>query len=337
MAKRRIKGWVPAAAIALVAVGFGLWLKNGTSPMASGAKTYIRYEHPLRLGFVLNDLEGRGIVRDHKAFQVYSWILRRPQSVAAGTYSLRPGMSAGEILRELTNPVRQYVRIPETNWARRTANLLQERDVVKADEYMALFNDPDQFRKDVSFPIDGRTLEGYLYPDTYDLPPLLGARAVILRQLKAFEKKVWTPLHPANLYRVLTVASMVQMESGRNADGSRIAGVIENRLSKNMPLQIDATILYGLQKWRRLTFADYRNVNSPYNTYLHTGLPPGPICSPTVKNIEAALHPEKHDYLFYVAMPTGETLYSKTYPEHLKRIKQRRKAMQQIKAEKDAS
>ena len=88
--------------------------------------------------------------------------------------------------------------------------------------------------------------------------------------------------------------------------------------------------LYGIQKWRRLTFADYRKIDSPYNTYTHTGLPPGPICSPTIASIEAALHPAHHDYLYYVALPDGETLFSKDYKEHLKKIKERKRELAQL-------
>jgi UPF0755 protein len=114
---------------------------------------------------------------------------------------------------------------------------------------------------------------------------------------------------------------MVELEVAKDEERPIVAGVIENRLKRKMPLQIDATLLYGIGKWRRLTFKDYKEIKSPYNTYTHQGLPPGPICSPTVKSIEAALHPATHNYLYYVAMPEGYHLFAETYKEHLANIK----------------
>jgi UPF0755 protein len=184
----------------------------------------------------------------------------------------------------------------------------------------------------VSFPLPKESLEGYLYPDTYDFPPLLGAKAVIIRQLKNFEKKVWEGLNkPKNLHEAIIHGSLVELEAGRDDERPIIAGVIENRLEKGMRLQIDASLLYGIQKWRRLTFADYRNIPGPYNLYRVDGLPPGPICSPTVISIKAALNPAKHDHLYYVALPTGNSLFAPTYEEHKRNIEKRKKAIRELK------
>jgi UPF0755 protein len=329
MAKKAnlVRAGIALAAIAVV--GF-IWLERETQPTTPGPSRFVRYERPVRLTIALNDFERQGIVRDSLALRVLAIFQGHSQSVRAGTYRVAPGMTSPQILTSLTSPIRQNLRIPETNWANRTAHLLAKSQVLDADDYMRLVKDPAQFQGVVSFPIQGSSLEGYLYPDTYDLPPLIGARAVILRQLKNFDRKVWGKVQPKDLLRTLTIASMVQMESGRTRDLPLIAGVIENRLKKKMPLQIDSTLLYGIQKWRRLTFSDYRNIKSPYNTYTHSGLPPGPICSPTIACIEAAMNPAKHDYLYYVALPDGETLYSKDYKEHLKKIKERKHALAQL-------
>jgi UPF0755 protein len=147
---------------------------------------------------------------------------------------------------------------------------------------------------------------------------------VVVRRLKNFEQKVWSKIGPVpDLPRVITIASLVQLEAGADEDRPMIAGVIENRLKKGMPLQIDAGIMYALGKWRRLYFKDYKNVKSPYNLYLHKGLPPTPICSPSIKSIEAALHPADHDYLYYVALPNGHSLFAKTPAQHEHNIRLR--------------
>ena len=333
--KRKAFGWAFLAVVLFAILGGYIWLRDRTAPTQAGGPFFVRYDRPTTLPRVLNDLVKRDVVRDPQAMRVYAFFARTPTQIRAGTYRFHGGMSAGEILAGLKRPVTQMVRIPDTNWAQRTANLLESKyEVCAAADYMALVHNPKQFQGIVSFPLPETSLEGYLYPDTYELPPLLGAKAVVTRQLKAFETKVWQPLHhPKDLQRILTVASMVQLEAGRDDERAAIAGVIENRLAKGMRLQIDATILYGIQKWKRLTFADYKNLDTPYNTYLHNGLPPGPICSPTVASIKAAMAPDQEGgNVFYVAMPGQRSVFAPTYAEHLKNIKKRREALKALEA-----
>jgi UPF0755 protein len=223
------------------------------------------------------------------------------------------------------------LRLPETNWALRTAHLLEKHKVCTTDEYMDLVRNPQQFQELVKFPIESSTLEGYLYPATYDLPPTLGARDVILMQLKRFESEVWEGLnHPKNLLRTLTVASMVELEVRYDNERPIVAGVIENRIREGMPFQIDASINYGLQEWRPLKVSEYSSVDSPYNLYRHKGLPPTPICSPSAVSVDAAIHPGNHEFLYYVAMPGGVSVFAETYKEHLKNVAKRRAAIKAL-------
>ncbi|MDR3689966.1 MAG: endolytic transglycosylase MltG [Fimbriimonas sp.] len=330
MSKRRRRKQGIVFVLILGLAFFGVWLIAGVRPAGTpeASKTYLRFEKQVPLSEVLKDLQKRGILRSASATGALAWLIRMKDTVDAGSYAVGPGQNGGLILWALHKPIRQILRLPETNWANRTANLLAQHHVASASEYMELVHDPRQFAGVVDFPLPSDSLEGYLYPDRYELPPLLGAKQVILKQLKEFEEKVWQGAErPKDLKRTLILASLVQLEAGKDVDRAMIAGVIENRIKRKMPLQIDATIEYALQKWRRLTFKDYRNVKSPYNTYLVKGLPPGPICSPDAKDIDAAMHPAKHNYLFYVALPNGETIYSATYKEHLKNIKLRRAAL----------
>jgi UPF0755 protein len=267
----------------LLALGAGtFWsrLQTGISPAAEGEERYVRYDRNDSLRAVLADLESRGIIRDARQFHLWSRITRKPQFVRAATYTLRPGMTAEEVLAALDKPVRQMVRLRETNWARRNAAILEKNGVTTVDEYMELVERPDEFRDVVAFPLPEKSLEGYLYPDTEERP--------------------------------------------------MVAGVIENRLRIGMPLQIDATILYGIQEWRPLTFRDYREARSDFSTYHIRGLPPGPICSPTVRSIEAAMAPEEHEFLYYVALPEGRHLFSRDYATHQRNIQTRRAAIRAL-------
>ncbi len=320
---KRTTTYVLVATAAVLGVG-GWTFARAISPVG-GQPFYYRVEGRKPLGDVLDELESKGTLRSARATRFLALLSRRRDTVGTGTYRLSGDLEALQNLRALAHPIVQMVRLPETNWAKRSANLLQRAEVCKADDYLALVNQPADWKED--FPLPPTTLEGYLYPDTYDLPPLLGAKAVVGRQLDAFRTKVWEPLgHPKDLQRILTVASLVQLEAGRG-DAAMIAGVIENRLKKKMRLQIDASILYGLGKWRRLTFKDYREVDSPYNLYRHGGLPPTPICSPSIASIRAAMAPARHNYLYYVAMPDGHSLFAATFEEHKRNIEKRLEAL----------
>lgn len=328
--KRLALGCFGAGVLLLAAaglIGYG-WFKGELAPMPAGPPFYVHYRQQRSFIKVVFELQEKGVVRNSRVLRYYAQWKHEANPVPEGTYQFHPGMTVDEVLKALHSKIRQMVRVPETNFSYRTANLLAEKDVLDADEYKALIRNPAAFRGEVDFPLPKHSLEGYLYPDTYDLPPLLGAHDTVLRQLLAFQQRVYPLLKTSkDPNKVLTIASMVEMEAAKDKDRPLIAGVIINRLKKNMPLQIDATVLYALQQWRRLTFQDYRDAISPYNTYLHNGLPPGPICSPSLKSVEAALHPAQHSYLYYVAMPDGFHAFARTYAEHVANIAKRKAAM----------
>jgi peptidoglycan lytic transglycosylase G len=331
---RRQKRRLIQVALGIVALLAVIWLYGlygRLAPMPKGPAFYVRFSTKTPLSVALQTLQTRKVVRDSGALGILAAILRHSGEVEVGTYQFEPGMSATTILRATERPIFLKVRIPETNWAKRTGRLLAKREIVDADDYLNLVHHPELFQSEVSFPLPKDNLEGYLYPDTYELPPLIGAKAVIEEQLQDFQKKVWKGLnHPSNLSTLLTKASLIEMEVSRDDERPKVAAVIDNRLNKGMMLQIDASICYGLQQWRPLTRADYKNVQSPYNLYKHNGLPPTPICSPTVKSIEAVLHPANANYLFYVALPSGKTLFSADYADHLKNIHLRKVALKEL-------
>lgn len=329
MSKRRRRGCFRFlgslfVAIALVA-GYGYYELR---PLPPGPYQYIRLNSASRLEAVLSDLEAKGIIRSARFTRLYAMAARSGGSIGKGTFQLRPGMTGGEILAALHRPIRRLVRIPEGWWIARVAKRLEEQGVCKAEDYVAWASKPAEFQSEVSFPLPKQgTLEGYLYPDTYDLPPLIDAKDIVSMQLKAFQNKVADRLPPSNVRRLLTVASLVEAETALDRERPVVAGVIENRLAKGMRLEIDATVLYGIQNWRKLGPGEVRKLDSPYNTYLHGGLPPGPIDSPSLKSIDAALNPAKHSYLFYVALPDRSQLFASTYEEHQANIKKRMAAL----------
>lgn len=319
-AKRRVLQLIAGAF--LLMLGATWW---GIRPVETGPKRRFVMVTTRKLSEQLAVMEKKGVIRNATATQLVGYAMGYfgNRLIAPGVYEVHPGQSASEVLKALTTPLRQLVRLPEGRWIARTAKTLEEKEVCSATEYIAASKDVSQAAA-FGVPKEAKSLEGFLYPDTYNFPPGLGADLVVKRQLLNFSKRTkGLGLTKQNVLRVLTIASMLELESAKLDEKKLIAGVIENRIRRGMRLQIDATVNYGMQLWRPLFYSDYTKVKSPYNTYLVKGLPPGPICSPTIDSIKAALDPAVHNDLYYISMPDGETLFSPTYEEHLLNIKRR--------------
>lgn len=331
MKKARRFRWILLGAAVAAALLGGLWFRSQLVPMPKGDAFYIRFNGNKSLKLVLERLRERKAVRNPWALYVYAKLSKEAYPVREGTYRFAPGMTAQEILKAVRTQIRQMVRLREYYWVARNAKVLEQMGVCPAADYVALAQKPQEFQPYVQFPLPkSGTLEGYLYPDTYDLPPLYGAKNTIIKQLRTFEGKVWKRLaKPKELKRTLTIASMVQLEVAKDDERPVVAGVIENRLRQGMRLQIDATALYAMQEWKDPTRRDILSADSPYNTYLNAGLPPGPICSPSVKSILAAENPAKHTYLYYVAMPQKNHLFASTLKEHNTNITIRKKRLKE--------
>jgi UPF0755 protein len=328
------KGCLAAAgggAVALLVVGY-FGLVNSTAPLPPGQPMFVRYESGTSLDGVLTDLREKGIIRNAGAAKIMIRLKGLPSTVKSGSFEVKPGMDLGEVMRTLQKPIRRMVRLPEGWWIARTAAKLEEEDVCKASEYLALAADPSKFKEEFSF-VPEKSLEGYLYPDTYDLPPLLSAKDVIRMQLKAFKSKIIDELKPnqAKLHRAVIIGSIIENEAALDEERPRIAGVIENRLRIGQRLEMDATVLYGIQDWRVLKQGEVRKLASPYNTYLHAGLPPGPIGAPNAKSVEAALRPEAHNLIYYVARPNRSHYFSSAYADHLASINKARQEWKEAK------
>lgn len=319
-AKKALIGFVLGAILGLGGLN---WFTGEMRPTAPGEKKMVRWD-ALTFDAAIKQLEKDGVVRNADLFTKVAKFEKKAAAVGAGTYEFAPGMTKEEIYKALKTPLQQNVRIPEGWWISRVAARLEDKNVCSAEEYIELAGQPEVFAEYVDFELPKESLEGYLYPDTYDLPPMLGAKGVITRQLRAFESKVVKELGTEGLERAVVVASMVELEAALDEERPRVAGVIENRLKRGMRLELDATVLYALGEWKELGPGVVRTVESPYNTYLNAGLPPGPIGSPGAKSIEAAMNPESHNYLFYVARPDRSHYFTTTYAQHRAMINQAR-------------
>lgn len=224
------------------------------------------------------------------------------ESLQTGVYRFDSAMSVPSIVSRLVGGQREHQRltIPEGKNRVWIAELLAEKGVCPRNEFLKAS--------------EGK--EGYLFPDTYDLPPTTGAEEAAKQMLDNFALQMRkASLNPSK--ETCVVASMIELEARSPKDRPLIASVIYNRLKARMPLQIDATVLYALGKWKsRVTLEDLK-VDSPFNTYRRAGLPPNPICNPGLESLKAAAHPAKTNYNYYVARGDGSHAFSAGYAEFL--------------------
>jgi UPF0755 protein len=268
-----------------------------------------------------DSLAHAGVIDAPRLFRVYADFKRHDKDLKPGTYLLQRHLSWHDALDALTRGkgLVHTVTIPE-GWELREITALLERALnVPAESISAAVRDPALLER-VGAP--GPTLEGYLFPDTYTFPDGLPARAAVGEMVREFEHE-WRPqwdsvARSLGMSRndIVTLASIIEKEARRPDERPLISAVYHNRLHRHMPLQADPTVQFALgHHVERVTFKDLQ-VNSPYNTYRHLGLPPGPIGSPGVASIDAALAPAAVPYLYFVAAPDGHHEFRTTFAEH---------------------
>jgi UPF0755 protein len=278
-----------------------------------------------------DSLAHAGVISWPTLFRLYARLQGRDRRIQAGTYLLRRDLSWNDALGALHDGkgLISKVTIPEGYSLAQILPLLQRALHVPAESLDAAVRD-SALRARLHVPTP--TLEGYLFPDTYLLPPGTSARRAVGEMVRRFEQE-WTAQDEAQLatlgltrHQVMTMASIVEKEAKVPAERPVIAGVYYNRLHLGMPLQADPTVQYALGKHvDRLLYKDL-DVPSPYNTYQNAGLPPGPIASPGGPSIEAALRPASVPYLYFVAAPDGHHEFRSTLEEHANAIQAIRRA-----------
>ena len=268
-------------------------------------------------------LVAKQVIGSKPLFLFYSWYYNYGNRIRPNQYHLSVGTGERRTLKLLSGeePAVAMVTIPEGFTMNQVALTLAEHGVCRADSFLRACLDTSLIRKSG---VTAATAEGYLFPETYEF--LTGSQPsyVVRRMLRQFfsvfaELRDSSPApHPSSLVpsQVVILASIVEGEAKVPEEFPRIAGVFMNRLRRHMPLQSCATVEYLLPERKgRLSVEDTR-LESAYNTYLHVGLPPGPICNPGRRAVAAALNPERNDYLFFVARGDGTHAFSRTAAEH---------------------
>jgi UPF0755 protein len=256
--------------------------------------------------------------------QLFRWIARYrgdDRHIRAGEYELETSMAPKDILDALVSgkTLLHKVVIPEGSTIRKIGEILENAGLVSQGDF-------EQAASDASFAevlgLQGSTFEGYLFPETYHFPKGVAAEEVIRKMVSGFHS-VFTPawterakVMGLTVHEVVTLASMVEKETGNPEERPLIAGVFLNRLKRGMRLESDPTVIYGMSEFDgNLTRKDLETP-TPYNTYLIKGLPPGPIANPGRASLEAVLYPSEEPYLYFVSKNDGSHAFSRTFTEH---------------------
>ncbi|SHK08253.1 endolytic transglycosylase MltG [Desulforamulus aeronauticus] len=278
-------------------------------------------------GEIAEKLKEQKIIRSATAFRLYARYHKLDSQIKAGLYMLNPAMSTEEILTILVHgkTATKTFTIPEGYTLKQITNSLADKGLIREE----LFSDLLVTGKyDYPFlkglPTGEKRLEGYLFPETYNISLDSTEKDIINvmlagmdRQIKELKLEERARALNLTLHQVMTIASMIEREASKDEDRTLISSVIHNRLRKDMLLQIDATVEYALGGHREKIYYKDLEVDSPYNTYKYKGLPVGPIAAPGKESLVAAVTPAQTEYLYYLAKPDGYHVFAKTYAEHM--------------------
>lgn len=310
---------VTLAVVGSIYVGL-IYVEDHSDDSAEGVLVRVRPGTTLKR--IQTELDEKGILKHPALFRWAAFVLRREKSVRVGEYLFRPGESVASILDKLTGGRVEYrkIVIPEGLMAREIASIVQREAGIDSVAFETAIRDSALI---AGAGLYVERLEGYLFPDTYLVSWPYSAGDIVGQMLDRFGAVYSevaggnTPAGGLSRHGVVTLASIIQAEAAVEAEMPMISAVYHNRLDRGMRLEADPTVAYALGGVRRkLWYKDLRT-DSPYNTYIYGGLPPGPICSPGRAALAAAAEPLKgYDALYFVADGTGRHIFSRTLVEH---------------------
>ncbi len=310
------------------------------APEATDQYTLVDIPPGANTEIIAATLYDEGLIQNELAFRVFVYQHDLAQGFIAGQYELSPTMDLEQIVRKIQSGdvyvETVWFTIPEGYTIEQIADSLGQQGLIQVEQLLEIAaNPPSELKEKHAFlqELDDADikydLEGYLFPDTYEIYTDTGLNDIVKMMLRRTDQIINQEYRQRmeekglTLHEILTIASLVEREARVDHERSLIAGVIYNRLEIDQLLQIDATIQYILGETKEFLTYDDLEVDSPYNTYQHAGLPPGPIAAPGEASIKAALYPEDSDYFFYNYKydDSGEHYFSHTYEEHLQNVR----------------
>ena len=327
--------WAVIIGGVIVAMVAWWWMASSVGQSTGSASLAIRFNvaSGQKLRRVAVALEQQHLIKSAGAWTLYTILQGQRSQIKSGDYMLDHGMSGRTILRTLTatNPLSDQevtVKVLEGSTNQQIAKLLEKNEVIDAWDFLNAVNVTDSRQvipKTYDFLADKPTtanLQGYLFPDTYRFFKHSTAAEVLQKFLDNFGNRVTSNLRltaanqSRSIFEELTMASIVEAELQTDTDRAMGADVFWKRLKIGMPLQSDATVNYVTGKGKLQPSNADTQIDSPYNTYQHPGLPPGPINNPGLSAIRAAINPSSNPFFYYLTTPDGKTIFAKTLAEH---------------------
>jgi UPF0755 protein len=311
-------------AFVAVIIGFSIYLYNLFFLPLTVNETIFEVEKGDSALTIAKKLHQHNLIKNKNAFYYYVRLSGQQGDLSYGKYLFKEDINMLEVLKKIREGrvLLQKVTIPEGLPAWRICRLLSERGFGNYQRYVSLYTDSLFAKKVTGFNIP--SLEGFLYPETYHLPDEASEEFILTLLVKEFFNQTaeldFKPNELLDFYDTIILASIVEMEARLSAEKPLIASVYLNRLKYSYKLQADPTVAYILElQGKRRSKIYYKDllIDSPYNTYKYSGLPPTPICSPSHSSIDAVLNPAESDYFFFFADGSGGHTFTRTYEQHL--------------------
>jgi UPF0755 protein len=295
-------------------------------PADIGQQAEIRVEQGESLATVVRKLRDQKIIGNGFFFSLWARFRGAEKRIHPGLYRFETGVPPREVLDRLVNGkgIFQTVTIPEGMTVKEIATLLERLQIANKERFLAEATNANLL---AVLGLQDKGIEGYLFPSTYHFTPSTPERNIIMTMAEQF-RRMSQPLLAAEdnsiqltPHEILTLASIIEKETGVEAERPLVSAVFHNRLKRQMPLQSDPTVIYGVKEFNgNLTRKDLNDRN-PYNTYRIAALPPGPICNPSLSSIRAARHPADVPFLYFVSKNDGSHLFSETVEAHNQAVK----------------
>jgi UPF0755 protein len=308
--------------VLLLAAGVAAWLVF--VPFGPTTETFVELAQGSSTARIGRQLEAAGVVRSRYGFDLVRWWKRG--TLRAGEYRFDHPAAAIEVYARIArgDVYTKTVIVPEGASIFEIAARLEQAGFGPSKSFLAAAAKQAGLVADLD--PGAKSLEGYLFPDTYYFARKATPAQICAAMVRRFRVVAGQLGLKGNVHRVVTMASLVERETAVDAERPLVASVFENRLARKMPLMTDPAVIYGLEldgRWRGTIYQSDLKLDTPYNTYLHIGLPLGPVANPGMRSLRAAMEPAKTDYLYFVAAgadPQGGSLFSSTVEEHARNV-----------------
>jgi UPF0755 protein len=315
----------------LLAVGAIYYLVH--TPFGPSQETFVEIAPHTPTADMAAQLEKAGVIRNRYAFQALRLVEKG--TLKAGEYRFDHAVPMTEVYRRIVKGdiYTIGITIPEGYNIFDIAQAIQDVGLGQRDDFLAAERKHTELIADFTDPAHPpASLEGFLFPDTYHFARHIPSTTILAAMVRRFRQTAQQlNLQGPEAFRAVTMASLIEKEVAIDTERPLVAGVFKNRLAKEIPLATDPTVIYAAlldNRWRGTIYASDLASPSPYNTYIHPGLPPGPICNPGLAAFHAALHPAQTDYLYFVSDAAGHSRFAASLKEHNQNVQSYRHAQQ---------